>query len=255
MATSKTLTPTNQTISIPALGDAPDASVFSNCIEKEADAINTLNSQLIPTAITGAGDFNTYAGTGDGKTTLYSGANIAQMSNRPSTLGSSQWPFILHVRQIGGYIQQILFTYSTTDSPANVFFRNQTYVSGAKAWASWVQMIANSDSGLQSIDLSSSSFVRYRKIGNIVHVSVKYDPTVDGGMNQWQNKQIGTLPVGYRPCFDMCVRAVPDRVNASTYASVTVNGGGGVFINSRNTAIDQSAGNVIYGWLAFAAVP
>lgn len=46
MATSKTLTPTNQTISIPALGDAPDASVFSNCIEKEADAINTLNSQL-----------------------------------------------------------------------------------------------------------------------------------------------------------------------------------------------------------------
>jgi len=46
MATSKTLTPTNQTISIPALGDAPDASVFSNCIEKEADAINTLNSQI-----------------------------------------------------------------------------------------------------------------------------------------------------------------------------------------------------------------
>ena len=46
MATSKTLTPTNETISIPALGDAPDASVFSNCIEKEADAINTLNSKL-----------------------------------------------------------------------------------------------------------------------------------------------------------------------------------------------------------------
>jgi hypothetical protein len=47
MATSKTLTPTNQTISIPALGDAPDASVFSNCIEKEADAINTLNSHFV----------------------------------------------------------------------------------------------------------------------------------------------------------------------------------------------------------------
>ena len=45
MATSKTLAPTNVTISIPAMADQPDASVFSNCIDKEADAINTLNSQ------------------------------------------------------------------------------------------------------------------------------------------------------------------------------------------------------------------
>lgn len=46
MATSKTLTPTNETIQIPAMTDAPDASVFSNCIDKEADAINALNSKL-----------------------------------------------------------------------------------------------------------------------------------------------------------------------------------------------------------------
>ena len=49
MATSKTLAPTNGTISIPAVADAPDASVFSNCVDKEADAINALNSQLVPT--------------------------------------------------------------------------------------------------------------------------------------------------------------------------------------------------------------
>lgn len=46
MATSKTLAPTNVTISIPAMADAPDASVFSNCVDKEADAINALNSNL-----------------------------------------------------------------------------------------------------------------------------------------------------------------------------------------------------------------
>ena len=46
MANSKTLAPTNVTISIPAMADAPDASVFSNCVDKEADAINALNSQL-----------------------------------------------------------------------------------------------------------------------------------------------------------------------------------------------------------------
>ena len=45
MATSKTLAPTNVTINIPALADQPDASVFSNCIDKEADAINDLTTR------------------------------------------------------------------------------------------------------------------------------------------------------------------------------------------------------------------
>lgn len=46
MATSKTLTPTNVTIQIPAFTDAPDQRVNSNCIDKEADAINALNSNI-----------------------------------------------------------------------------------------------------------------------------------------------------------------------------------------------------------------
>ena len=44
MATSKTLTPTNVTIQIPDFTDSPDQRVNSNCIDKEADAINALNS-------------------------------------------------------------------------------------------------------------------------------------------------------------------------------------------------------------------
>ena len=46
MATSKTLTPTNVTISIPEMTDQPNASVFSNCVDKEADAINALSYQI-----------------------------------------------------------------------------------------------------------------------------------------------------------------------------------------------------------------
>lgn len=46
MATSKTLTPTNVTIQIPAMTDAPDQSVNSNCIDKLGDAVNTLNSKM-----------------------------------------------------------------------------------------------------------------------------------------------------------------------------------------------------------------
>ena len=43
MATSKTLTPTNQSISIPAMSDAPNMSVLADAISKEADAINELD--------------------------------------------------------------------------------------------------------------------------------------------------------------------------------------------------------------------
>lgn len=46
MATTKHLDPTNVDISIPAMTDQPNASVFSNCVDKEADAINSLNSKV-----------------------------------------------------------------------------------------------------------------------------------------------------------------------------------------------------------------
>ena len=46
MATSKTLTPTNVTIQIPDFTERPDQRVNSNCIDKEADAINALNSNF-----------------------------------------------------------------------------------------------------------------------------------------------------------------------------------------------------------------
>lgn len=46
MATNKTIQPTSVTVQIPAMTDTPDASVFSNAIDKSIDGINTLNSQI-----------------------------------------------------------------------------------------------------------------------------------------------------------------------------------------------------------------
>lgn len=46
MATSKVLAPTNVTIQIPEFTDQPDQRVNSNCLDKEADAINALNTQI-----------------------------------------------------------------------------------------------------------------------------------------------------------------------------------------------------------------
>ena len=65
MATSKTLTPTNVTIQIPEFTDQPDQRVNSNCLDKEADAINALNTHIVndvftksPKSIAFTGDLN-----------------------------------------------------------------------------------------------------------------------------------------------------------------------------------------------------
>lgn len=44
MATSKTLSPTSVTIFIPEFTDQPDQRVNSNCIDKLADAVNSLDT-------------------------------------------------------------------------------------------------------------------------------------------------------------------------------------------------------------------
>ena len=84
MATSKTLAPTNVTISIPAMADAPDASVFSNCVDKEADAINALNSKIV---------------TGTMVIACNAGKTQVSYANLPSGKPSSQGAFLQSLYQ------------------------------------------------------------------------------------------------------------------------------------------------------------
>ena len=60
MATSKTLKPTNETISIPAMSDRPNQSVNSNCITKLADAINTTHDKFPTSQCATLSDMITY---------------------------------------------------------------------------------------------------------------------------------------------------------------------------------------------------
>ena len=102
MATSKTLAPTNVTISIPAMTDAPNASVISNCLDKEADAINALNSQINGyTTMSNGTNLNTLTTTGN-----YMVGNIAQMTNAPAACGSSGF---FYVSKNSTYIKQEFF--------------------------------------------------------------------------------------------------------------------------------------------------
>jgi len=50
--TTKTLTPTNQTITLPDMTERPNASVLVDGIGKDADAINALSEQLTTQSVT-----------------------------------------------------------------------------------------------------------------------------------------------------------------------------------------------------------
>lgn len=79
MATSKLLKPTNVTISIPEFTDQPDQRVNSNCIDKEADAINSLNDQIV-TEYTDTASFATGI-TGTKRITKKNGVVTLNLSN------------------------------------------------------------------------------------------------------------------------------------------------------------------------------
>ena len=83
MATSKLLKPTNVTISIPEFTDQPDQRVNSNCIDKEADAINTLSDQTVPVS----GTLTSQNVTLSNETTLYKVGHIVifQLVYKPTT--------------------------------------------------------------------------------------------------------------------------------------------------------------------------
>ena len=70
MATStKTLTPTNQTITIPDMTERPNVSLLTDGIGKEADAINALNSNF--------GSLQTYTPTIASSSTGFAADNIS----------------------------------------------------------------------------------------------------------------------------------------------------------------------------------
>lgn len=61
--TTKTLTPTNQTVTLPDMTERPDASVLVTDISREADAINAIASQIGDLGMTYLGQIPTTGGT------------------------------------------------------------------------------------------------------------------------------------------------------------------------------------------------
>ena len=56
--TTKTLTPTNQTITLPDMTERPNASVLVDGIGKDADAINALSEQIVSKQLTSSSNID-----------------------------------------------------------------------------------------------------------------------------------------------------------------------------------------------------
>lgn len=185
MATSKTLTPTNVTISIPEFTDQPDQRVNSNCIDKEADAINTVNSKLTPQA----------------SSNLNNAKTVGIYTTNTSALNTP----------VTGY-----FTVSVIPFNANnlaqiavevnnraMYFRT---LHDATTWTSWQQLLSFSNTVPTTSWTKITSYTSgaewngsyYIKLGNIVYLRISAK-----SLTANSNTTVFTLPTDYRPPFEI----------------------------------------------------
>ena len=144
MATSKTLTPTNVTISIPEMTDQPDTSVLANCVDKTADAVNALNTNLANKA-----DYHNLRKQGD-YTICSTDSDIeTAVANHVALMGETQSSIIgilvanLGMKLANGYHNGIVFRYDNNNYSC-LFYTSASddlvkyrYAGGVKTWNSY----------------------------------------------------------------------------------------------------------------------
>jgi len=181
MATSKTLTPTNVTIQIPEFTDQPDQRVNSNCIDKEADAINSLNTAIGNlTNAQSVNDTNTAISTGLYKTN-------SSASNTPY---SGYWAIL-----VNAYGQSDTSQIAVNINTSDIYVR--TYHDGT-TWTSWNQFAIGGEETLNSIGFTNftatTSDIKCYKYGNVYTIAVKF--TVDTSTSSNARINAETLPNG-----------------------------------------------------------
>lgn len=195
MATSKTLNPTNVTISIPAMSDVPDAAVFSNCVDKEADAINTLNTKASTydlgskTIATMQSTFVTYWGTmsdGDVKNirvTLSDSNDYLKQTNYVGSISRiSSTRFVVDMRQA-----------MTANNAVMADYNNGTW--------NWTRVATASDiSGITSGSFTAGAKFSIEnpicyKMGSLVLIAFNATASSSYSMSD----TIVTLPATHRP--------------------------------------------------------
>lgn len=183
MATSKTLTPTNVTISIPEFTDQPDQRVNSNCIDKEADAINAVNTKLTTADAQSMTNLNDVTSTG-----LYSYDKLSSaMTNAPST--GTYFSGTLRVT----YYNANKVTQEFIESGGRVFTRHKWN----GTWNAWQELALNSNIDTVTSTVYGTFCYAQKKSGVVYVYGHSAGDLQLTGNGSWQS--LTTLPTGFRP--------------------------------------------------------
>lgn len=103
-------------------------------------------------------------------------------------------------------------------------------------YALWKKITTVSEETI--IGSTDGTFIALRKCGKVVEIYIKYYAS-DGLISAWGYKIIATLPVEWRPKYNVHFRACTDRIN-STQTMVSIYPSGDMDINPRQGEIDDS---------------
>lgn len=218
MATSKTLTPTGVTIQIPEFTDQPDQRVNSNCIDKEADAINALNSKFITISSGSLHDIRT-AGV------YYCTASV---TNKPVSAGGL---YVLNIAN-NAYLGGIYVPYDGT-APWSVSMNgNGNFIYNELALNSKIAQSVTSATSPSGVSATANVVVKQLNVVWFHFV---------GSKTQWaEGDLISTIPTGYRPTY--AVHAFATSYNMpSDNVQIVIGTDGEVKIWNKGT---QAAGNI-----------
>ena len=80
---------------------------------------------------------------------IVSGENVLLLTNRPSSLQNEVWPFVLEIKRMGlFYDTQILYMYTTANSPPIIYYRQESYAGGHPVWMPWYRLAVVRDDTL-----------------------------------------------------------------------------------------------------------
>ena len=135
MATNKLLKPTNVTIAIPAFTDQPDQRVNSNCIDKEADAINALNDQIANIKVAqNLGTFGTIDAIQTAIVTEIGTMSDFEIRNKNMSVSTASGVFVTtaYVLEITRFSSTRCFVKAYRGNSTSVNYGN--YTNGSWAW-------------------------------------------------------------------------------------------------------------------------
>ena len=207
--------------------EKPDGNddINVNAINSDFDKIDAAiwNTLTYRRTFTASDNLDTLINEGTGIYTI--GNDLPQ--NAPA---GYTWAMLIQIKRTDIFFHQYIIR--AEDGAVLV----RAYSGSPQVWSSW-KMVGGYTAPVQ-IDYGSGSYVRYWKSGQTGCLKVLYR-VADGAINAWTNKEIATLPAGFRPVESLTNIAAVDR-SGDAGTCVSVDSNGSVKISTRYNSFSES---------------